>query len=174
MKRSAMNLDFVPRRPPLGEYALLVMALFVVAAVANFGIRARADLHSAVARLQQRSMSDQRAESGAALAARGAALPADVERSLATPWSALLTDLEAQTARAGGDVALLRIEPDRVHASLVLLAEARTLPSALQYVQQLQALPSLRRAVLLRHEVLQDEPERPVRVEITASWRQGT
>lgn len=173
MSHAALNLDFSPRRPPWGDYALLSAALVVVMAVVLLGVQARADAQSAAARLQQRSARDLRAEQGAALAERQSRLPAEVKRSLATPWSALLSDLESQAARSGGDVALLRIEPDRANASLLLVAEARTLPAALKYVQQLQRLPSLSRAVLQSHEVLQEDPQRPVRVQIVASWRQG-
>jgi len=169
-----MELDFAPRRTPVGEYALLAVALMAVGAVTVVGLQARADIHSAAARLQQRSAQAARVEQGAAGAARRAELPAEVANALATPWSALLSDLETQAGNSAGDVALLRIEPDREHASLLLVAEARSLPSALQYVQQLQRLPSLRRAVLQSHEILQDEPEKPVRVEITANWGQGT
>lgn len=173
MRHAILNLDFSPRRPPWGEYALLSAALVAVLAVVLLGVQVRAEVHSAAARLQQRSASNLRAEQGAALAGSRSRLPAEVKRSLATPWSALLSDLESQAARSNGDVALLRIEPDRAQASLLLEAEARTLPAALEYVKQLQRLPSLSRAVLQSHEVLQEDPQRPVRVQIVANWSQG-
>ena len=159
MRHALLDLDFMPRRPPWAEYAVLATAVLVASAVVFAGIRARSDVHSAAARLEQRSV-QQHLRAGAAQAAGQPALPADVARALATPWSKLLSDLESQAVRSGSNVALLRIEPDRVHGSLLLVAEARTLPSALQYVQQLQKLPSLSRAVLQSHEILKDEPEK--------------
>lgn len=168
-----MNLDFAPRPAPFGDYMLLAFAALTLAAVTVFGVQARADAHSAAARLQQHAVAVANALPGT-VATRRPVLPAEMSRALTAPWSALLTDLETQAKRSNGDVALLRIEPDRTHGSLLLVAEARTLPAALKYVEQLQGLPSLRRAVLLSHELQKEDPQRPVRVEITANWSQGT
>ena len=90
---------------------------------------------------------------------------------LATPWSALLDDLEAANSESGGAVALLEVEPDSKHGRVKLVAEARSLAAALGYLERLDKLPAVSHPLLESHEIRTDVRERPVRVSISAEWR---
>src|SRR5258708_4081462 len=81
---------------------------------------------------------------------------------LTSPWSRLLQVLEQTSAESGGRVAVLGVEPDREKHQLRVIAEARTLPIALAYVQRLQASDALRFPMLESHEVQTRDPEKPV------------
>jgi hypothetical protein len=94
--------------------------------------------------------------------------------NLATPWGKLLDDLEAASGDSAGSIALLEIEPDREHHKIRVLAEARSLVAALDYLKRLQRAGTLVNPLLESHEVRKDDPERPVRVKITADWRVTT
>jgi hypothetical protein len=50
-------------------------------------------------------------------------------------------------------------------------AESRTLALALSYVERLQSSRSLQYPMLDRHEVRADDPQRPVRFELTGAWK---
>jgi hypothetical protein len=89
---------------------------------------------------------------------------------LAMPWSRLLGELEQASADSDGRVAVLGIEPDRDKHQLRVIAEARTLPMALDYVERLQSSSALRFPMLESHEVQTHDPERPVRFQIRADW----
>lgn len=89
---------------------------------------------------------------------------------LTTPWSDLLRELELASADSNGTVAVLGVEPDRQKREVRVIAEARTLPIALAYVERLQKSAALRYPMLERHEVQVKDPEHPVRFEIKAGW----
>ena len=89
---------------------------------------------------------------------------------LSTPWSQLLQELEVASAESSGSVAVLGIEPDRDKHQIRVIAEARTLPLALAYVERLQKSQALRYPMLESHEVQQKDPQRPVRFQIRADW----
>jgi hypothetical protein len=89
---------------------------------------------------------------------------------LSTPWSALLDDLEHAIADSGADVALLQVAPDLEKRQVSIVAETRTLPAALAYVERLQGAAALQFPTLQSHEVRIADRQRPVRVEISAEW----
>ncbi len=91
-------------------------------------------------------------------------------RPLATPWSALLNDLEAATQETSNDIALLEVWPDKAKHRVRISAEARTLQAALGYIKTLQNASSLLYPVLEKHEVRSGDSERPVRFEVAAEW----
>jgi hypothetical protein len=93
---------------------------------------------------------------------------------LATPWSQLLDDLEAANADSDGAVALLEVEPDRDSGRVRLVAEARSLAAALGYLERLEKSPAISHPLLESHEIRTDVRERPVRVSISADWRQAS
>jgi hypothetical protein len=94
-----------------------------------------------------------------------------IAKLLATPWGAVLDDLEAAGRDSGDTIAVLTIQPDRDTHRVVLMVEARSMPAALRYVQRLQQSRSLAHPLLDSHEVRSEVAERPVRVQITADWK---
>jgi hypothetical protein len=92
---------------------------------------------------------------------------------LTMPWSRLLRELEVASAESKDSVAVLGVEPDRDKRQVRVLAEARTLPVALAYVERLQKSEALRYPMLETHEVQLRDPQRPVRFQIRAEWNQA-
>ena len=83
----------------------------------------------------------------------------------------MLDDLEAASRDSDDSISVLSVLPDRETRRVTLVAEARSLPAALNYVQRLQHSKSLLHPMLDSHEVRTDSAERPVRVQITAEWK---
>ena len=173
MSLPAVSLEFstAPRRPSAGAVGLAALGvLALLGVVAQYQTMA-----GRVAGLEAR-LSAQREQRAPALAAASDSPQlqtdaADVTAQLATPWSQLMVDLESAGVDSKGAVALLGIEPDRASGRVKLTAEARSLTAALSYLQRLQASGTLRQPLLDSHEVRADDPEHPVRVQISADWK---
>ena len=172
MSTARVHLDFVARRR--SAVAPIVVAacgaLAVLATVAEYSV-----LRSEAAGLESRlSASDSVHDRATPPPAgeRATTVEARVAAShLATPWSDMLNDLEAAARDSGGAIAVLTLEPDRDTHRVTVVAEARSLPAALRYVQRLQQGKALAHPLLDSHEVRSDVPEHPVRVQITAEWK---
>jgi hypothetical protein len=97
---------------------------------------------------------------------------AGIARQLGTPWTAMLTDLEAASRDTKGQIAVLSVEPDYDKHLVRINGESRDLPVALAYLQRLQASRSLRYPMLDSHDVVAEDKEHPVRFAMTAQWRE--
>jgi hypothetical protein len=177
MSAPPIQLDFVSR-PRHGGLRGLAILTIGVAATAWTVLAFRTD-QARVAGLELRLE---------ALAPRAAAQPADSKAEeqltriltdvrgaaaeLNTPWSLLLTELEEAGKDSNGAVAVISIEPDRAQRKVRLRVEARSFPAGFAYVQRLQSSRALRFPLLDTHEVQTRVSERPVRLQITADWRQ--
>ncbi len=93
-----------------------------------------------------------------------------VVKQLNTPWSRILSTLEAASVP---EVALLSIEPQAQDARLRLVAEARTLASLLHYMDQLGKMPAVGRVTLVKHDTNERDEQRPVRLTADVYWAQG-
>lgn len=92
----------------------------------------------------------------------------DIVTQLSTPWNPLLTSLEQVNAP---DIALLSIEPNRKKQQLVLTGQAKNMAATLQYVQALAQRNTLTQVYLLKHQVDQSDPFKPVGFTIVAQWK---
>lgn len=86
---------------------------------------------------------------------------------LGRPWPGIFAQLEKSASR---EVALLAVRPDATKGRLRISGEACTLGDALDYVRQLAASGVLSDVVLEEHEVVDTDPEKPVRFALTARW----
>jgi len=169
MSLPRLNVDFVTPRTP--AILPLVVAAVGIAAVC-------------VTLFEQRSLSAEAAGLELRLAgaspvrevpetARDSAIAREarsITQLLGTPWGVVLDDLEAASRDSGDSIAVLSVQPDRDTRRVTLVAEARSLPVALKYVQRLQSSRALLHPLLDSHEVRTESTERPVRVQITAEW----
>jgi hypothetical protein len=173
--RQAIQLNFAGGRRGLSLAGGLLLALGVAAAVAVLlEYRAigehRAGLELRLAALIRAntpatSQRDATADARIAVSAQQAAM------DLATPWTLLLSELEQASKESQGQVALLGVEPDHGKHNVRISAEARTLSLALAYVQRLQSSRSIEYPMLDRHEIRADDPQHPVRFELSGEWR---
>ena len=171
MTRPRIELDFArrPRRITRRGTALLLLGVVAAGGVLSQyhdQFMQRSALETRVADLGSTRAPHKPDKSGERVAGERRAAFSE----LTMPWSRLLQELEQASAESDGRVAVLGIEPDRDKHQLRVIAEARTLPVALDYVQRLQTSSALRYPMLESHEVQTRDPEKPVRFQIRADW----
>lgn len=86
---------------------------------------------------------------------------------LGRPWPRLFSQLEAA---AGPEIALLAIRPDAAKGQLRVIGEARHLGDVLEYVHRLVESGEFTDVVLEQHEVVDADPQKPVRFALGAHW----
>ena len=82
---------------------------------------------------------------------------------LNVPWAAILDELERHATK---DVALLAIDPDAVQGRVRLEFEARRLQSLIDFAQRLGESPGFERVTLAKHEIVDRDPAKPVRMSL--------
>lgn len=90
-----------------------------------------------------------------------------VIRQLSPPWEDVFTTIESLN---GKDIAVLSLEPEPVSAQVRVGAEARNTEAMLEYLERLRNSARLSPAVLQTHQVMTEDPQRPIRFTFTASW----
>ncbi|HWJ95291.1 MAG TPA: PilN domain-containing protein [Telluria sp.] len=93
-----------------------------------------------------------------------------VVMQLNLPWRELRDAVRAATPQG---VALLALEPDAKKQAVRLTAEARTSEDMVGYVERLKQQPLFASVVLARHEISDQDPNRPLRFQVDAQWRQA-
>jgi hypothetical protein len=88
---------------------------------------------------------------------------------LGLPWTRLFAALEGA---ANEKVALLAIEPDTKAGTVTISGDSKDYLSALTYVLNLSRSDALSHVQLVRHEVKQNDPQRPVSFAISAAWNE--
>lgn len=83
------------------------------------------------------------------------------------PWRELLDALETATPKT---IALLSLEPDATRRQLKCVAEAKDSDAMIHYMEQLRNSTFFDSAVLLRHEVMEQDPNKPLRFQFEAHW----
>jgi hypothetical protein len=87
---------------------------------------------------------------------------------LMIPWGDVLNALEAS---ALNDLALLAIEPDAKKRQLKITAEAKNKDILFSYLEKLEASDELANVYLLKHEVVEDVDQHPIRFVAVATWK---
>jgi len=83
------------------------------------------------------------------------------------PWRGLHDAVRAATP---ANIALLALEPDAKKRVLRITAEAKTSGDMLDYVGALGRTALFGSVTLTRHEVLEQDPNRPLRFQVDAGW----
>jgi hypothetical protein len=174
MKRARIELDFARRQRRFNRRGAVLLALGIAGAVLVLADYQSDRARRAGLELRVADINSVRVERKPDKAAERAAQDSRAALAeLTMPWSRLLQELELASAESKGSVAVLGIEPDRDKRQVRVLAEARTLPIALAYVERLQKSQALRYPMLESHEVQVRDPQRPVRFQIRADWSVG-
>lgn len=93
-----------------------------------------------------------------------------VVRKKAVPWDALFRDIEsASNSRIG----LLAVQPDPATGLVRISGEARDTAALTDYIERLEAQPSLKSVHLVEHEVKQEQGRAIVRFNLNATWASG-
>lgn len=99
-------------------------------------------------------------------AAQAAAVNAAVLQ-LNTPWQALRDAIGAATPPS---IALLTLEPDPRRRSMRITAEAKTSDDMIAYIEQLKQQELFGAVALVRHEISELDPNKPIRFQLDAQW----
>jgi len=91
-----------------------------------------------------------------------------VRRQLALPWAAMVRAVESSATR---DVAVLQMQPDARERQLRLGAEARSEKAMLEYLRRLAAAEALADVRLASHQVVLEDPQRPLQFTVLARLR---
>jgi Tfp pilus assembly protein PilN len=190
MKR--VHIDFAPpslartlyRTGPLAwVLAVVAVLLCVGAAATGWQIMTRQrllDAQLALARTQVKVTAVSATAAEAAVAARpqiGAAQAQAVNAAvlqLNLPWRALQDAVEQATPK---QVALIALEPDPRRRSMKITAEAKNSDDMIAYVERLKRQElfgtgdGAGAVTLLRHEINEVDPNRPIRFQLEAEWR---
>jgi Tfp pilus assembly protein PilN len=84
------------------------------------------------------------------------------------PWRALHDTVQSATPSG---IALLALEPDAKRRSLRITAEARSSDDMIGYVEGLRRQDWFDAVALVRHEINEQDPNRPIRFQIDAAWK---
>jgi hypothetical protein len=169
--RLPIECDFIARTAPLSRLGIALLVLGALCAGATaYQYQAlaarRAGLEMRIAALRPLQ-----APAAEPADTRQAPLLRQAAGDLATPWTLLLAELEQASHDSGDRVAVLGVEPDRAKHHVRVTAESRDLTQALAYVERLQSSRSIQYPMLDRHETRADDPQHPVRFELTGEWR---
>jgi Tfp pilus assembly protein PilN len=99
--------------------------------------------------------------------AQAAAVNATVLQ-LNLPWRTLHDAVQAGTP---ANIALLALEPDARKNTVRITAEAKSSDDMIAYVEQLQKSEWFSGVALARHEINEQDPNRPIRFQLDAQWR---
>jgi len=90
-----------------------------------------------------------------------------VVAQLNVPWDTLFRALEGIDEK---DVGVLAISPDPNKQQVKLQMEAKSLESMLSYHRKLAENPVFSDIALTDHQVVQDDPDKPVRFNMNGTW----
>lgn len=177
---SSMRIDFAPRSlrrslhhlPPLAVAAGLVGLLLCVGAA--IGAYQLAEQQRFREHQLQHLRERQAALSAAPVAVVATAIPeaqaAFVNGAilqLNLPWRELQDAVAAATPRS---VALLALEPDARKHLLKITAETKNSDDMIAYIEELKQQELFSGVLLTRHEVNEQDPNRPLRFQLEAQW----
>jgi len=165
-----IELDFVRRRPASrwAGRVLLAAALGVAGEMGFTYVQLERTVNTNEAIVARAASSNARKPAQRVSPEEVAAARETVDR-LALPWSKLFAALEGA---ANEHVALLAIEPDTKSGTVTISGDSKDYLSALTYVLNLSRNDALSHVQLVRHEVKQNDPQRPVSFSISAAWNE--
>lgn len=91
-----------------------------------------------------------------------------VVQQLDLPWDELFRSVESADAPT---VALLGIESAADRKRLQITAEAKNFEAMLRYIRELEGRELFAQVYLSSHQIQLQDPQRPVRFMLSASWR---
>jgi Tfp pilus assembly protein PilN len=177
-----VHIDFAPPglrrawyRTPRGTWSLLVVALGLAGPLASSIAQYRGLQHAQAQRTAQAAQAQARAVARAPVAAPARVVPpaqasavnASVQQ-LNVPWRGLHDAVQAATPAT---IALLALEPDAKKSSVRITAEAKNSDDMIAYVEALQHIDWFTTVLLARHEINEQDPNRPIRFQVDAQWR---
>lgn len=172
----AIQLDFASSRKPsmqgLLMFALALLALMMVWQRHTHINQALLTLDQSILELKERK--GLKPAEPQLQAKSSADLLANIEEAkklasfLMIPWGDVFNALETS---ALDDLALLAIEPDAKKRQLKITAEAKNKDIMFSYLEKLEGSDELANVYLLKHEIIEDVDQHPIRFVAVATWK---
>ena len=166
-----IELDFVRRRPASrwAGRVLLAVALGVAGEMGFTYVQLERAVNTNETIVARAASSSNARKGTPPVSAEEVTAARETVDRLGLPWTRLFTALEAA---ANEQVALLAIEPDTKSGTVKISGDSKDYLSALTYVLNLSRSDALSHVQLVRHEVKQNDPQRPVSFSIQAAWNE--
>jgi len=166
-----IELDFVRRRPASrwAGRVLLAVALGVAGEMAFTFVQLERSVKSNEAVVARAASSMSARKPVQNVSPEEVAVARETVDRLGLPWTKLFAALEGA---ASEQVALLAIEPDTKSGTVRISGDSKDYLAALTYVLNLSRADALSHVQLVRHEVKQNDPQRPVSFSIQAAWKE--
>jgi hypothetical protein len=166
-----LHIDYQPDTPfPLLGTALLGVALVVLILTGTYYNSLNVRIASVDARVGHAgdSRTQRSTERGGAELAQEVKNANDVLRHLGVPWESLF-----QAVESAGDksITLLTIEPDIEKQQVKIGGEAKSFDALMKYITHLQAQAVFGSVYLQNHDVQKQDPDKPVRFSLLATWQ---
>lgn len=163
-----LDLDLTGSRGPRFGWILLGLALVVLADLGATWNELDAELAEAGERASRPRSGGTYPASREGRESPGALREADrIAGALTLPWDSLFRSVEEASDE---HVALLVLQPDPGKRELGISGEAKDYDAILAFVTRLDRREGLRNVHLVKHEVREDDPQRPLFFSIVAGW----
>lgn len=175
-----MQIDFAP--PTLSRALLRLNTFTVIALAVGVVLCFSAGMAAFHVRMQRQAIQEEIQHTQTKLAKRLSITPVAKKTSISAaqakainlavaqlnlPWQDVLDNIEAATPAS---IALLALEPDGKHHLLKGVAEARSPETMLAYVEELKRQPFFVSVILVKHELNEHDPNKPLRFQFEAHW----
>ena len=168
MTPRALELDYLvpPRRAPWAGVLVLAASLGLAAWLADTYMEAakelaRLETAAGLARPERRTTPVAPKEEEIRRAEA-------VVKNLTLPWAGLIRAIEQAATR---EVAILQLEPNAETRMVRLTAEARSREAMFDYLRRLGNAGGIGEVHLVHHQILKDEPQRPLQFSVHAAMR---
>lgn len=170
---SELRLDYQPNTAfPLLGAALLAIATASLMLLGSHYSKLNERVASAEAKFSHSQNNSNKGNLSAAVStelAQEVSNANEVLHQLSVPWETLFQAVEAS---GGSKVTLLALEPDVEKHQVKINGETKNFKSLTNYITQLQAQPVFGSVYLQTHQVQQQDPDKPVRFSLLATWRE--
>ena len=170
-------LNFQPRRPGLLTVVLLLAGLLLCADAWLEASTLRSQLDEVESKLAQAKRRADRIDVSRRDSRPENVFSADESKALRQAIGAIRIDWERLyrgiDEAPTENISLLAIRPNAAGKSVQISGEARDMKAALAFVEALRREP-LDNAALLSHQLKQNDPQRPIIFEISATWLTGS
>jgi hypothetical protein len=173
----AIHLDYaVNRKPSLLGLAIFVLSLVIMIGIWQVNTNTNRELLSLEQSIQQLKIykglkpSEQQVKAKPSVELRSKIEEAKkLAAFLMIPWGDVLHALETS---ALDDIALLALEPDTKKRQVKITAEAKNKDVMFKYLEKLEVSVELANVYLLKHEIVEDVNQHPLRFVAVATWKE--
>jgi Tfp pilus assembly protein PilN len=175
---TTLRLDYQQSTPfPWAGLVLLALVTIALILTGNYYLNLSDSASSWEAKLSRlkdkgalRGSAQRNTELGAAELAQEINNANEVLRQMSVPWESFFQAIESS---GGTKVTLLALDPDIEKRQVKISGEAKNYNSLTSYIVELEKQPVFASVYLQNHHVQLQDPDKPVRFILLATWREN-